>query len=455
MTTQQPTKSEQLRQEAFDIAVEQHHGHNFVVMVAEGSLFIAAGVLFSGATVLSGFLTRLGASATQIGLTIGGFSCIWTAVQIHSAFRQGHLPMKRKPVMLLRLLAGCAWIGFACFLFFAFQDTDRFKRLTVWALMGTIALFSVLGGYSVPLWMDFVGKIFRADARGRYYGWRGSLGAAMGLAVSAGVLWPLLKNLKFPYGYAWSFLIAGVLVCAGALFVSLSREAPPPERRSPARLREFVGGLLQTWKVSYQFRFFVVAVIMTSFGGAGMGGCLATPFFMRRAMENMGAGKFYVAPATATLVAGQVLAGFICGRLVDRLGAKLVFFLNMVVSVFAMLLALLLPDAWLWPYLAVFFMTGAARGMTNTSYHNCIMEMVPVEKRPQCVGLVNLIRSPSFLLAPYMGGLILSGAGVNGFTVLFMVSLVFAVVNVIIFLAGVGLKRTPPAEESAGAAADI
>jgi MFS family permease len=455
MPEENSTESEQLRQEAFEVAVEQHHGRNFVVMVAEGSLFIAAQVLYSGTTVLSGFMTRLGASATHIGLTVGGFSCAWTAVQIYAAFRQGHLPMKRKPVTLLRLLAGCAWIGFACFLFFAFEDTDAFKRLTVWVLMGTIAVFAVLGGYSVPLWMDFVGKIFRAGHRGRYYGWRNGLGAAMGLGVSAAVLMPLLRKLTFPYGYAWSFLVAGCLVCVGALFVSFSREAPPPERRPPAKLREFVSGLFETWKVSHQFRFFVVAVIMTSFGGAGMGGCLATPFFMRRAMENMAATDFYVAVATATLVGGQVVAGFFCGTLVDRISAKLVFFMNMVASVLALLLALFVPDAWLWPYLAVFFFTGAARGATATSYHNCIMEMVPVEKRPQCVGLVNFIRSPSFLLAPYMGGLILSGAGINGFTVLFMVSLVFAVVNLIVFLAGVGLSRTPPAEESADGAAGL
>jgi MFS family permease len=445
MPGERPTQSDQLRQEAFEVAVEQHHSHNFVMMVAEGSLFIAAAVLYSGATVLSGFMTRLGASSTHIGLTIGGFSCVWTAVQIYSAFRQGHLPMKRRPVMLLRFLAGCSWIGFACFLFFVYRPTREWDRITVWVLMATIVCFAVLGGYSVPLWMDFVGKIFRPTARGRYYGWRNGLGAAIGLGVSALVLTPLLRKLAFPHGYAWSLLIAGALVCTGALFVSFSREAPPPERRAPARLREFVAGLFRTWKLSYEFRFFVVAVIMTSFGGAGMGGCLATPFFMRRAMERMAATDFYVGVATAVLVGGQVLAGIFCGRLVDRFSAKLVFFLNMVASIFAMLLALLLPDAWLWCYLTVFFFVGAARGMTATSYHNCIMEMVPVEQRPASVGLANFIRSPGFLLAPYMGGLILSGSGEKGFTVLFMVSLVFAVVNLIIFLAGVGLKRSEPA----------
>jgi MFS family permease len=441
------TESEQLRQEAFDIAVEQHHSHNFVMMVAEGSLFIAAMVLYSGTTVLAGFMTRLGASSTLIGLTMGGFAFFWTAVQIYAAFRQGHLPMKRRMIVLLRFLAGCVWIAFALVLFFFYEDTPDWKRYTIWMLMGTIALFALLCGYSVPLWMDFVGKIFRKDTRGRYYGWRNGLGAAIGLGVSIGVLTPLLRGLAFPYGYAWALLIAGVLVSLGALCVSFSREAPPPERRGPARLKEFVAGLFETWKLSYEFRFFVVAVIMTSFGGAGMGGCLATPFFMRRAIDGMGASDTYVGVATAVMVGGQVLAGLFCGKLVDRFSAKLVFFLNMVASLFALFFALAVPDAWLWPYLVVFLMTGVARGMTSTSYHNCIMEMVPVERRPQCLGLVNFIRSPSFLIAPYMGGLILSGSGARGFTVLFMVALVFAVVNLIIFLAGVGLKRTIPVDE--------
>jgi len=441
MTIREPSKSDQLRQEAFDLAVEQHHGRNLVVMVAEGSLFVAASVLYSGVTVLSGFMTRLGADTTEVGLTLGTFVFVWTGVQIYAAFRQGHLSKKQRPIVLLRFLSGCAWIAFACFLFFAFRPTDEWKRITVWTLMGTIVLFTSLGGYSVPLWMDFVGKIFRADYRGRYYGWRNGLGAAMGLGVSALVLAPLLRNLAFPYGYAWAFLIAGTLLCVGALCVRLSREAPPPRRRGPARLKEFVAGLLDTWKVSLEFRFFLVVTIISSFGGAGLGGCMVVPFFMRRAQDQMQATDFYVGLATAVLVGGQVLAGLASGVLVDRFNAKLVFFGNMVTSVLAMGCALFMPDSWLWPYLLVFFLAGAARGMIATSYHNCIMEMVPVERRPECLGLANFLRSPSFLVAPYLGGLILAGTGTRGFTVLFTVSMVFAVVNIIVFLAGMGLSR--------------
>ncbi len=456
MSEENTTESEQLRREAYEIAVEEHHSHNFVMMVAEGSLFIAAMVLYSGTTVLAGLMTRLGAGATLIGLTVGGWSFVWTGVQIYAAYRQGHLPMKRLPIVLLRFLAGCVWTGYALVLFFLYEDTPVWRTTAIWALVGTVAVFALLGGYSVPLWMDFVGKIFRRDARGRYYGWRNGLGAAIGLGVSIFVLTPLLRNLKFPYGYAWALLIAGLLVSAGALCVGFSREAPAPERREPVGIREFVAGLFETWRLSYSFRFFIVAVILTSFGGLGMGGCLATPFLMRRAIDRMGATDTYVGVATAVLVGGQVLAGLFCGRLVDLVSARLVFFLNMVASVFGLLLAVLMPDGWLWPFLAVFLMTGAARGMTSTSYHPCIMEMVPAAMRPQCLGLANFIRSPTFILAPYMGGLILSGSGENGFSVLFLVGLIFAVVNLVVFLAGVGIGRRPlPEDPGENAAAGI
>jgi MFS family permease len=456
MSEENSTKSEQLRRKAFEIAVEEHHSHNFVMMVAEGSLFIAAMVLYSGTTVLSGLMTRLGAGATLIGLTVGGWSFVWTGVQIYAAYRQGHLPMKRRPIVLLRFLAGCVWTGYALVLFFLYEETPAWRTAAIWALVGTVAVFALLGGYSVPLWMDFVGKIFRRDARGRYYGWRNGLGAAIGLGVSIFVLTPLLRTLTFPYGYAWALLLAGLLVSAGALCVGFSREAPSPERREPVGIREFVSGLFQTWRLSYSFRFFIVAVILTSFGGLGMGGCLATPFLMRRAIDRMGATDTYVGVATAVLVAGQVMAGLFCGRLVDRVSARLVFFLNMIASVFGLLLAVLMPDEWLWPFLAVFLMTGAARGMTSTSYHPCIMEMVPESMRPQCLGLANFIRSPTFILAPYMGGLVLSGSGENGFTVLFLVGLIFAVVNLVVFLAGVGIgRRTLPEDPGENAAAGI
>ncbi len=439
MSKQQPA-SRPLTKEAFEAHVETHHGHNFVMMVAEGSLFLGAMALFSGATVLSGFMTRLGASSQLIGMTLGAFISIWTGVQIYAAFRQGHLPRKQRPIVLLRFAAGLLWVAFACMLLLFFEDTPGWRQLTIWTLVGVIVFFSLLCGYSVPLWMDFVGKIFRENSRGRYYGWRNGLGALIGLMVSMCLLTPLLKYLPFPYGYAWALLIAGIFVSIGAVFLSFSREASPPERRGPACFKDFVAGLFSTWRLTRQFRFFVITVILTSFGGIGIGGCMCTAFFMRRAISELQVSDFFVGVATAVLILGQVLAGLFCGGLVDRISAKLVFFLNLVASTLVFFLAICIPESWVWSYLAIFLFMGVARGTTSISFHNCVMEMVPVNKRPEGVGLVNFIRSPFFLVAPWLGGVLLA---CYGYAVLFTVGLVFSIITLLTFLYGVGLKRSP------------
>jgi MFS family permease len=439
MPEQQPA-SRPLTKEAFRAHVEAHHGHNFVMMVAEGALFIGAMVLYSGATVLSGFMTRLGASSQLIGLTLGAFVSIWTGVQLYAAFRQGHLSRKRRPIVLLRFAAGLIWIAFASMLLLFYQDTPDWRTFTIWMLVGVIILFSFLCGYSVPLWMDFVGKIFRENSRGRYYGWRNGLGALIGLAVSVGLLAPLLKYLAFPYGYAWALLIAGIFVSTGAVFLSFSREASPPERRGPASFKDFVGGLFSTWRLSREFRYFVITVILTSFGGVGIGGCMCTPFFMNRAIFELQVSDYFVGIATAVLIMGQVLAGIFCGRLVDRLSAKLVFFLNLIASTLVLILAAWMPGTWAWSYLLIFLLMGVARGTTSISFHNCIMEMVPVNKRPEGVGLVNFIRSPFFMLAPFLGGVLLHQFG---FPTLFIIGFIFSIATILVFLFGVGLKRIP------------
>ena len=438
-------ESGRLRQEKFEAHVERNHDHNFRMMVAEGSLFIAAMVLYSGVTVLSGFLTRLGAGTRMIGLTMGAFAFTWTAVQMVSAYRGGHLPKKRRTIMILRFLSGFTWIAMAGFLFLLYQDTPEWKRATTVALLVTVVGFALLCGYTVPLWVDFVGKIFREDARGRYYGWRNGLGAAVGLGASVLILAPLLKYLAFPYGYACAFLIAGVFVAVGALFLGRSREAAPPERRKPLKLGEFMGGLAATWRGSRSFRTLVISAVLYAIGGVGMGGCMVTPFFMRKAIGQLGADDFYVAVATATLVGGQVLAAASCGRLIDRVSAKLVYFLNIVASALALLLAIGITDpGQLWPFLAVFFLTGASRGMLSTSYHNCVLETVPVSQRPLGIGMINFIRSPFMLAAPYLGGILFTSVGPE---TLFVIALCFAALVMLVFLFGAGLKRTPVPED--------
>ncbi len=442
MPDNNPTESQRLRQEKFERVVERHHGHNFRMMVVEGSLFIAGTVMFSGATVLSGFLNSLGAEAIVIGLVMGLFPFVWTSVQIYAAFLQGHLPRKRRSIMAGRLVAAFFWMLLGTALVYLYPYTQRREAtgVWIWALLITVVCFALLGGYTVPLWLDFVGKIFRPESRGRFYGWRNGLGALVGL-VAAGLILPwLLRVLPFPYGYAAAFAAGGAFTAIGALFLGRSREAVPPELQPKADLRGFVSELISTWRTNRSFRFFIFCAVLSTWGGVGLGGGMAMPFFMRKAQLVLGAEPFYVGVATAVLVGGQVVSALVGGWSIGRVGPRATYFAYLLLSLAASLLALLINVKW--PFLAVFFLAGAARGAGSTSYHNCILEMVPEGARAQGIGLINFMRSPLVMVMPVVGGFLLAKAG---YAPLFLTAAVGAVVNLGVFLFGVGLRRPAPA----------
>jgi len=303
-----PETTPSQRQAAFEELVDRHHGHNFLVNLVEGSLFRFGTALLNAATVLSAFLLTMGASKIVIGLVPSLFTFFWTMPQIISAYRLGHLAKKRRTLMIRRFLAGLPWFVLAGVLFF-YQDTPLWRNISIGALVGIVIVFSLLGGYTVPLWVDFIGKIFRPGSRGSFYGWRAVLGAGLGVAGSF-VLAILLDpgRVTFPYGYAWNFAFAGACFSIGALFLGRSREAAPPEPLHDARKHGFIEELAATWRSSRSYRLFVIGSVVGTFGGAGMGGVMAWPFYMARAKEVLGGEGAYIGWATAVLIMGEVLA---------------------------------------------------------------------------------------------------------------------------------------------------
>jgi len=363
------------RRAAFRDHVNRHHEHNFLVNLVEGSLFRFGVALLNAATVLSAFLLSMGASKVVIGLVPSLFTFFWTMPQIISAYRLGHLPKKGRTLMVRRFLAGLPWFVLAAVLFF-YQDTALWQNMSIVALIGIVIVFSLLGGYTVPLWVDFIGKIFRPGSRGSFYGWRAVLGAALGVAGSF-VLAFLLDpdRVTFPYGYAWTFAAAGACFSIGALFLGRSRETAPPEPLHDSRKFGFVEELTATWRSSRAYRLFVIGVVVGTFGGAGMGGTMAWPFYMTRAKEALGGGGAYIGWATGVLITGEVLAALAGGRMVDRVGARTVFVVSAILSGITPIAGLTVGS--LWPYLAVFLLMGASRGLCVVSYHNCVLAQLP------------------------------------------------------------------------------
>jgi predicted MFS family arabinose efflux permease/uncharacterized protein with PQ loop repeat len=419
------------RRALFRKQVDRYHSHNLRVNLVEGSLFRFGVALLNAATVISAFLLSMGASKVVVGLVPSLFTFFWTMPQIISAYRLGHLPKKRRTLMIRRFISGLPWVAMAVVLAF-YRGTPAWQNGAVVALIGTVIVFSLLGGYTVPLWVDFIGKIFRPGSRGSFYGWRAMLGATLGVAGSFALVFLLDPDrVTFPYGYAWTFAAAGACFSVGALFLGRSREAAPPKPLHDASKHGFIEELAATWRSSRAYRVFVTGAVVGTFGGAGMGGVMAWPFYMARAKEVLGGGGAYIGWATAVLILGEVIAALVGGRLVDRVGARIVYAASAILSCLTPLLGLAVNSLWL--YLVVFLLMGFSRGLCAVSYHNVVLELMPMDLRARGIGLANFIRSPACLIASPIGGLILAG---TGYTTLFVTAAIGGAASAVLLLLG-------------------
>jgi MFS family permease len=180
-------------------------------------------------TFLQLFLKNMGASGFALGM-IPFFFFIGTSIfALLSSYMTNGMVFKRRAVVLLHLVSGISLLVFGALL----------------ALLGTAnilvmfficyAVFSVCIGMTLPVWLNYLVKIFSED--------RSTSGLAyMMIAQNTAKLISSLVILKVVERYAFApmaaaiiFLVVGLLFVLGSLFFFLTREESERESASPVR----------------------------------------------------------------------------------------------------------------------------------------------------------------------------------------------------------------------------
>ncbi len=299
-----------------------------------------------------------------------------------------------------------------------------FVRATSWAVLGAVVagrpglshgailalffalvtLFSATGGLGGVAFTDVIGGAIPAENRGRFYGFRQTLGSVLAFGAGYAVRTILRPGFRpFPVNYGLLFLLSGLTLYIGVAGIAFIREEhrPQPLRPPFRRYIEQARGLLGSHARLRSLLYMQIAA-----GAAAM----SLPFYIVFARQGLGLPAAVIGSVVAAQVAGSALSNVAWGALRDRYGSlntvRLALGLDLLTPVVAVTLGTLAPT--LFP--ALFFLVGVASSGRNLGFSNCLIDIAPAALRPTYAGLNGTLTSPT-LLFPLVGGFLVGWAG--------------------------------------------
>lgn len=399
---------------------------NFLLGVANGSIFSFGDALQDTNLVLSVFVSRLSGSSFLVGLLqplrVGG----WFLPQL---LLSGYVQSAPTKMRYYRLGAGLRIS--ACFLLAAGALLLSEPKLILGLTLFSLALFSFTGGLSGLAFTDIVGKTIPAPLRGQYFSLRMFFGGILAFLGSLVVRLVLSWELPFPRDYGLLFLLAAMAIAISMTAFAFVRE--PPDARTPPRA-SLLAQLRRAGSLPRQdrpFRLFLIGrvlVMLTEIAG---------PFYILYAKEALG---LPVSLAGTYLMIGtitNIVSTYFWGLASRRLGSKRVMQVACALGVPAPLCALSLGalarengSSLALPFAFVFVLLAITRTGTGVASMPLLLEVAPAHDRPIYIGFTNtLVGIASF--ANSVGGLLVEGFG---YEVLLATAAAFYLLSFLAFL---------------------
>ena len=344
--------------------------------------------------VLSVLLERLGATKAVIGLAPALMMTGFSVLQLPGKHWTRRLRTKKLALTVLHY-PPCVWWVVAAVLMSRWGLTQ--PRAVIWVVLATLALFTLGLSLLIPLWNEFLPRIF---GHRRGIG-TGLISAASGMGGVLGGLYVthVLRQRAFPDNYAHLFLMAGVVAAAAiSLYFFLHEEVPAEQAAGEAPLEESLSlraAAGSVWRGDRRLRRLVFIRYLWETGQA------ATVFFALYAVA-----KFRL-PASATgyyVLAGSVGATVLApwlGHLGDRRGYRRTLGWGMLALVAATALALVAPS---WLFWLVFALAGVATTCDFVGGTNLLVEMSGEHTRGYYQALLATGLIPLRLVAPVAWG---------------------------------------------------
>lgn len=352
--------------------------------------------LISMVAVLPVFLTQLGASNAVIGI----LPVIWILTNaipgVFAAHLTGGLTRRKGIVILFHVVAAVPWLFLAAF--FGLAGPHR-PEVAIRVFLFSWGAAWIWMGITIPVWINFIGKVTRPELRARSFGTifffqtlMGAIGGWVGSRIIGG-------GLAFPANYAFGFLIAAVCMAIGAIFfgpvleeagaVSERGEALATIRRHAREILGDKGGL----------RVYLWALLLST------GSFLLITYYPVYAQGRFALRARDSAIYTAVCMGGSMLGSVLTGVIGDRFGYAKVA----VISLSALTVGLACA---IWgAHPAFYYVTAFALGVfavaDRLALYNLSMAFSPHEDNTAYLGLVPALVAPfSALVAGSSGAFI-------------------------------------------------
>jgi MFS family permease len=339
------------------------------------------------------FLSHLGASNT----VLGALPMVWTLAssfpQAFAAHFTGHLRHRKRALILLHVAAAPPWIALAAW--FGLGGLHS-PALDIVLLIAGWSLAWIIMGFTIPVWINFIGKVTRPELRARSFGtiffFQTLLGVAGGWVASR----ILSGGIPYPQNYGVGFLVAGVCMAAGAFFfLPVVEEESATEERGQM-LRTVLRNMREVLSDRSGVRTYLAIQVLSA------GGWLLVTYYPVFAESRLGLTARHSALFTATCMGGQMLGSVLVGWIGDRLGYARVA----VIAVTALTIGLTLS---IWGTgLPIYFATAFALGVYLVSdrlaLFNLSMAFSPHDDNTAYIGAIPALTAPVLAVAAGTAG---------------------------------------------------
>jgi MFS family permease len=268
-------------------------------------------------------------------------------------------------------------------------------------------------------WQELIATVIPVSHRGRYWGLSLILGKLMGL-VGAVITGLMLTNIAYPTNYSYMFGIGFIGVSISYIFLRRNIEPEIYRQSSSAGLRIW-GRIKKILKADPNFGIYLINRAFVFLGSMGMG------FIAVYGIQKFRLPISYSATFTIVMLASEILGFGIWGLVGDRDGYKRIIEYSSLLYI-AGILALVFANS-VWALFLVFGLISFAHSGEFIADQNIAMEFGSEADRPTYIGMSKTLTGPFLLIAPIIGGGLVS---LVGYRSMFLISLIITSIAFVI-----------------------
>jgi len=261
-----------------------------------------------------------------------------------------------------------------------------------------ITVFSWSGAYGGVAYTDILGKSILPAQRMRLFSLKQTF-QAVGFVASAMAVKIILNRYPFPNNYAYSFIIAGIILAIGSLGFWMLREKiiEPKERKSIWTFFKLIPAEI---KKNQNLKYFLITVNLLGIFVA------FTPFLVSYAKEKAELTNRIVGNILIIKMSGVVLGSLLVYMLKKKVRYKHLLIAAAVISVIVPISALFLVNN-MQLYQMLFFVSGLGFSLIRIANEGIVIEISDDHNRAEYAGIVGA-GNISGIIFPFAIGSLLS-----------------------------------------------